>query len=197
MEYQNFRNHLSKILGVPIASLEFCSTFYEVKQAKKNEIILREGEISDCTFFVEKGLLRMYSIDKVGKEHVIQFAPENWIISDTTSQLLNEKSRFYIEAIEESTIIVTREGFFEDLSKIYPDVAEKNQRLMFNHIKNLQNRVNALISTTAEERYLEFLKKYPNLILRAPQWMVASYLGITPESLSRVRKELAKKKFEI
>ena len=197
MEYQNFRNHLSKILGVPIASLEFCSSFYEVKQAKKNEIILREGEISDCTFFVEKGLLRMYSIDKVGKEHVIQFAPENWIISETTSQLLNEKSRFYIEAIEESTIIVTREGFFEDLSKIYPDVAEKNQRLMFNHIKNLQNRVNALISTTAEERYLEFLKKYPNLMLRAPQWMVASYLGITPESLSRVRKELAKKKFEI
>ena len=68
---------------------------------------------------------------------------------------------------------------------------------MFNHIKNLQNRVNALISTTAEERYLDFIKKYPDLMLRAPQWMVASYLGITPESLSRVRKELAKKKFEI
>lgn len=76
-------------------------------------------------------------------------------------------------------------------------MAEKNQRLMFNHIKNLQNRVNALISTTAEERYLDFLKKYPSIMLRVPQWMVASYLGITPESLSRVRKELAKKKFEI
>lgn len=197
MEYINFRNHLSQILGVPITSLDVCSTFYEIKEVKKNEIILREGEISDSTFFVEKGLLRMYSIDKAGKEHVIQFAPENWIISDTTSQLLNEKSRFYIEAIEESIIVVTKEGFFENLSKIYPDVAEKNQRLMFNHIKNLQNRVNALISTTAEERYMDFLKKYPNLMLRAPQWMVASYLGITPESLSRVRKELAKKKFEI
>ena len=197
MEYHNFRNHLSQILGVPIASLEVCSTFYEIKEVKKNEVILREGEISDSTFFVEKGLLRMYSIDKAGKEHVIQFAPENWIISDTTSQLLNEKSRFYIEAIEESTVIITKEGFFENLSKIYPDVAEKNQRLMFNHIKSLQNRVNALISTTAEERYMDFLKKYPNLMLRAPQWMVASYLGITPESLSRVRKELAKKKFEI
>ena len=197
MEYQNFRNHLSIILGVPIDSLEICSTFYEIKKVKKNEIILREGEISDSTFFVEKGLLRMYSIDKAGKEHVIQFAPENWIISDTTSQLLNEKSRFYIEAIEDSTVIVTREGFFENLSKVYPDVAEKNQRLMFNHIKNLQSRVNALISTTAEERYLDFLKRYPNLMLRAPQWMVASYLGITPESLSRVRKELANKKFII
>lgn len=197
MEYNNFRNHLSRILGVPIESLEMCSSFYEIKHAKKNEVILREGEVSDCTFFVEKGLLRMYSIDKAGKEHVIQFAPENWIISDSTSQLLNEKSRFYIEAIEDSIIVVTREGFFENLSKIYPDVAEKNQRLMFNHIKNLQNRVNALISTTAEERYMDFIKKYPDLMLRAPQWMVASYLGITAESLSRVRKELAKKKFEI
>ena len=197
MEYQNFRNHLSKILGVPIDNLDFCTAHYEIKEVKKNEIILREGEISDSTFFVEKGLLRMYSIDKAGKEHVIQFAPENWLLSDTTSQLLNEKSRFYIEAIEESTIVITKEGFFENLSKIYPDVAEKNQRLMFNHIKNLQNRVNALISTTAEERYMDFLKRYPNLMLRAPQWMVASYLGITPESLSRVRKELAKKKFEI
>lgn len=197
MEYQNFRNHLSQILGVPITSLEVCSTFYEIKVVKKNEIILREGEISDSTFFVEKGLLRMYSIDKAGKEHVIQFAPENWIISDTTSQLLNEKSRFYIEAIEESVVVITKDGFFENLSKVYPEVAEKNQRLMFNHIKSLQNRVNALISTTAEERYMDFLKKYPNLMLRAPQWMVASYLGITPESLSRVRKELANKKFII
>ncbi len=197
MEYQNFRNHLSKTLGVPIDNLDFCTSHYEIKEFKKNEIVLREGEVSDCTFFVEKGLLRMYSIDKAGKEHVIQFAPENWLLSDTTSQLLNEKSRFFIEAVEDSTVVVTREGFFENLSKIYPDVAEKNQRLMFNHIKNLQNRVNALISTTAEERYMDFLTKYPNLMLRVPQWMVASYLGITPESLSRVRKELAKKKFEI
>jgi len=197
MIYQNFRNHLSQILGVPIDNLEFCTSHYEVKEVKKNEIILREGEISDSTFFVEKGLLRMYSIDKAGKEHVIQFAPENWILSDTTSQLLNEKSRFYIEAIEESIVVVMRDGFFESLSKVYPEVAEKNQRLMINHIKNLQNRVNALISTTAEERYMDFLKKYPNLMLRVPQWMVASYLGITPESLSRVRKELANKKFII
>lgn len=197
MAYQNFNKHLSQILGVPVDKAELCSTFYEVKDFKKNEIILREGEVSDSTFFVEKGLLRMYSIDKLGKEHVIQFAPEGWIISDTTSQLLNEKSRFYIEAVEESTVIIIRKGFFEDLSRFYPEVTEKNQQLMFNHIKNLQNRVNALISSTAEERYLDFIKKYPNLMLRVPQWMVASYLGITPESLSRVRKELAKKKFEI
>lgn len=197
MAHQNFSKHLSQILGVPINSIDFCSSFYEVKSVKKNEMLLSEGETSDSTFFVEEGLLRMYSIDKLGKEHVIQFAPEGWIISDTTSQLLNEKSRFYIEAIEDSLVIITKEGFFESLSKVYPEVAENNQKLMFNHIKNLQNRVNALISTTAEERYLDFLRKYPNLMLRVPQWMVASYLGITPESLSRVRKELAKKKFEI
>ena len=193
----NMTNYLSKVFEVPAERLSLCSIQYETKKVPKGEFLLQYGEVCRNTFFVEKGLLRMYSIDKAGKEHVIQFAPENWIISDTTSQLLNEKSRFYIEAIEDSIIVVIREGFFENLSKIYPDVAEKNQRLMFNHIKNLQNRVNALISTTAEERYLDFIKKYPDLMLRAPQWMVASYLGITPESLSRVRKELAKKKFEI
>lgn len=194
---QNFDKHLSEILEVPENSINLCSEYYKIKRFKKGEMLLKEGEISDDRYFVEKGLLRMFSIDKLGKEHVIQFAPEGWIISDSTSQMLNEKSRFYIEAIEDSEVVLMPDNFFVKLSEFYPQVAQKNQVLMFNHIKNLQNRVNALISTTAEERYMDFLKKYPSIMLRVPQWMVASYLGITPESLSRVRKELAKKNFEI
>lgn len=194
---ENFKKHLSEILEVPEDSVNLCSNHYLSKFYKKGEILLREGEISGDRYFVEKGLLRMYSIDKTGKEHVIQFAPEGWIISDSTSQLLNEKSRFFIEAVEDSEIVIMADNFFFKLAELYPQVAKKNETLMFNHIKNLQNRVNALISTTAEERYMDFIKKYPSIMLRVPQWMVASYLGITPESLSRVRKELAKKKFEI
>lgn len=195
--YPNFCDHLSKILGVPLENLDLCDSLYEVKEVKKNEILLKKGEISDSTFFVEKGLLRMYSVNKLEKSHIIQFAPEKWIITDMASRLLNEKSRFYIAAIEDSTVIVFKEDFFENLSLKYPEVANRNKQLLFNHIKSLQNRVNALISTTAEERYMDFIKQYPNLILRAPLWMIASYLGITPESLSRIRKELAKKKFNI
>ncbi|MGL6037702.1 MAG: Crp/Fnr family transcriptional regulator [Soonwooa sp.] len=193
----NFHKHLSQILEIPEYSITQCSTHYDVKFFKKGSVLVREGEVNNDRYFVEKGLLRMYSIDKLGKEHVIQFAPEGWIISDSTSQLLSEKSRFYIEAIEDSEVVVMADDFLFKLAELHPQVAERNQVLMFKHIKNLQNRVNALISTTAEERYLDFLKKYPNIMLRVPQWMVASYLGITPESLSRVRKELAKKNFEV
>lgn len=195
--YNNFNRLLSEILGVPEDQIQLCAEFYKLKSFKKGDVLLREGEISSSKYFVEKGLLRMYSIDKVGKEHVIQFAPEGWLISDSTSQLLNEKSRFFIEAIEDTDVIEIEDDFFNRLALVYPEVANKNQTLMINHIRNLQSRVNALISTTAEERYLDFLKKYPNIMLRVPQWMVASYLGITPESLSRVRKELANKKFII
>lgn len=193
----NFYKHLSEVLDVPEESVKLCSMHYNVQYFKKGSVLVKEGEINTDRYFVEKGLLRMFSIDKNAKEHVIQFAPEGWIISDSTSQMLKEKSRFFIEAIEDSEVVVLSDEFFFELSQISPKVSERNQRLMLNHIKNLQNRVNALISTTAEERYMDFLRKYPNIMLRVPQWMVASYLGITPESLSRVRKELAKKNFEL
>ena len=76
----------------------------------------------------------------------------------------------------------------------HPEVANRQNKLLHNHIRNLQKRITQLLGATAEERYLDFLKTYPNIFERVPQWMVASYLGITPESLSRVRKELVRKK---
>ena len=139
----------------------------------------------------------MLSLDKDGKEHVIQFAPENWLISDRSSLNFNEKSKFYIEAIEDTEVFILGNDFFTKMIENYPHIAERNDLLLQKHIRNLQNRVNSLLADTAEERYMNFIKMYPDILLRVPQWMVASYLGITPESLSRVRKELARKNFEI
>jgi len=139
----------------------------------------------------------MFSLDKNGKEHVIQFAPENWLISDRSSLNFNEKSKFYIEAIEDTEVFILGNDFFTKMIENYPHIAERNDLLLQKHIRNLQNRVNSLLADTAEERYMNFIKMYPDILLRVPQWMVASYLGITPESLSRVRKELARKNFEI
>lgn len=84
---------------------------------------------------------------------------------------------------------------FENISKVSTDFTKNNTQALHNHIRNLQNRINMLLGATAEERYLQFIKMYPDILLRVPQWMIASYLGITPESLSRVRKELTKKNF--
>ncbi len=193
---ENITNYLSEILEVPMGSVATCSSYYTVKEVSKGELLLQEGEICHDTFFVEKGLLRMYSLDRNGKEHIIQFAPENWLISDRSSTYFSHQSRYYIEAVEDSKVLLLNNEFFKRMMENYPHTVEKNDLLLQKHIRNLQNRVNSLLADTAEERYMSFIKMYPDILLRAPQWMVASYLGITPESLSRVRKELAKKNFE-
>ncbi|MCQ4034751.1 Crp/Fnr family transcriptional regulator [Kaistella montana] len=193
---ENIETYLSEILEIPKNEVTQCSSFYESKSVAKNEFLLKEGEVCNSTYFVEKGLLRMFSIDKNGKEHIIQFAPEKWLISDRSSLYFNEKSKYYIEAVEESEILLLKNDFFKNMSLHFPKTAEKNDLLLQKHIRNLQNRVNSLLAETAEERYMNFIKMYPDILLRVPQWMVASYLGITPESLSRVRKELARKNFQ-
>ena len=193
---ENLESYLSEILEIPRNEVTHCSSFYETKSVAKNEFLLKDGEVCNATYFVEKGLLRMYSIDKNGKEHIIQFAPEKWLISDRSSLYFNEKSNYYIEAVEESEILLLKNDFFKNMGLHFPKTAEKNDLLLQKHIRNLQNRVNSLLAETAEERYMNFIKMYPDILLRVPQWMVASYLGITPESLSRVRKSLANKNFQ-
>ena len=194
---QNITNYLSEVLEIPLENATDCASFYEEKQVAKGEFLLQEGEVCHHTFFVEEGLLRMYSIDKNGKDHIIQFAPEKWLMSDRGSMFFNEKSKYYIEAVEDSTVMLLDPEFFPNLKMNFPGTIINNDLLLQKHIRNLQNRVNSLLAETAEERYLNFIKMYPDLMLRVPQWMVASYLGITPESLSRVRKELAKKNFQL
>ena len=191
----NINEYLAKVFEVPAEKVNLCSIQYELKKVGKHEMLLQEGEVCRNTFFVEKGLLRMYSIDKNGKEHVIQFAPENWLIGDRSSLYFNEKSRYYIEAVEDSEVLFLQPDFFSKLIEEFPNTIEKNDLIIQKHVKSLQDRINSLLGETAEERYLKFIKMYPDLLLRVPQWMIASYLGITPESLSRVRKELAKKNF--
>ncbi|MCX8524880.1 Crp/Fnr family transcriptional regulator [Chryseobacterium formosus] len=191
----NINNYLAKVFEVPAEKVNLCSIQYELKKVGKHEMLLQEGEVCRNTFFVEKGLLRMYSIDKNGKEHVIQFAPENWLIGDRSSLYFHEKSKYYIEAVEDSEVLFLQPDFFSKLLEEFPNTIEKNDLIIQKHVKSLQDRINSLLGETAEERYLKFIKMYPDLLLRVPQWMIASYLGITPESLSRVRKELAKKNF--
>jgi len=175
---------------------KFINDHLERKSIKKGEMILSQGGACNHTFFVAKGLLRAYTIDEQGKEHILQFAPENWLISDRSSVLFDEVSEQFIDAVEDSEVILIETGFFEKLSEISAGFQRFNMYALNNHIRHLHKRINLLISASAEVRYMDFIKLYPDILLRVPQWMIASYLGITPESLSRVRKELARKNFK-
>ncbi len=194
---QNISAFLSEILEVPEDLVAPFGNRYTIQKVTKNEMLLQPGDLCQHTYFVEKGLLRMYSVDINGKEHIIQFAPESWLISDRSSLYFNEKSNYYIDAVEDSEVLLLNNEFFTGMKEIYPQAVDNNDLLLQKHIRNLQNRVNSLLAATAEERYLNFIKMYPDILQRVPQWMIASYLGITPESLSRVRKELSRKNFEI
>jgi CRP-like cAMP-binding protein len=152
------------------------------KEVKKGEVLQREGELSTSVFYVKSGLLRSYTIDTKGKEHIFMFGSEGWIVADNVAQ--GDKGELFIDALEDSIVI--------PISKNDPPKSDL-QKLM-KRIGVLQKRIIMLMSSTAKERYEFFLETYPELPNRVPQRMIASYLGITPESLSKIRGKIARSK---
>ncbi len=196
MNSTDLKTYLTSNLNIGETEISSIVENCPTKKIKKDQFLLRENEFCKNGFFVEQGLLRQFSVDKKGKEHTISFAPESWLVSDRESVFFNKPSAYFIQALEDSQVAVIDESFIQMLSRKFPEFTEFNTRSLHNHIRHLQNRINLLLSAPAEDRYLQFVAMYPDILLRVPQAMVASYLGITPESLSRVRKELAQKNFK-
>nr|WP_237612944.1 Crp/Fnr family transcriptional regulator [Pedobacter glucosidilyticus] len=196
MMLDNFKNYIQKHSDITDEQFLETSHYLKSKSIKKGDFVLRQGEICSSSFFVSKGLLRSYTIDEQGKEHIIQFAPEDWMIVDRSSFFFNEPSELFIDAVEDTELVMLNEDFITLASNISTVYRAFNHKALHSHIRHLQKRVNLLLGATAEQRYLDFIKLYPELTLRLPQWMIASYLGLTPESLSRVRKELARRNFK-
>ncbi|WP_158798590.1 Crp/Fnr family transcriptional regulator [Pedobacter sp. L105] len=193
--FDQFKEYLQKKIALTDEQFDLISKDIKVKTLEKNQVVLSPGETSTHTYFVTEGLMRCYSIDSKAKVNIIQFAPELWWLSERNS-FFNEPSDFYIDAIEKTTALILPRNYFNDAAVHVPCLHDLNNTMLNNSIRFMQKRINMLLSATAEERYLDFIKLYPNLTLRVPQWMIASYLGITPESLSRVRKDLAHKHFK-
>ncbi|KGE14718.1 Crp/Fnr family transcriptional regulator [Sphingobacterium deserti] len=185
-----FYAYYSEKGGLSADHFEELKPYYSFKTVPHNTYLLREGEIGHYAFFVESGLLQSFSLDEKGGEHILQFAPENWIIADRASQYFNKPSDYYIKAIEHSTVVFIQPAFMEKASQWSNEFACFLENSLQRNIYIQQKRINSLLAMTAKQRYLSFMDMYPGLLLRVPQWMIASYLGITPESLSRVRREL-------
>lgn len=157
---------------------------------KRKEKILSAGEVCRVYTFVLKGCFRMYGVDDKGFEHNIQFAAENDWIADISSFYTEKTSQLNIEALEVSEILQIKQ---EDLFFLFTNIPKLNRifKIMIEHkYIELQNRVLQNFSSTAEQRYLDFLEQYSHLSNRLPNTQIASYLGITPEFLSKVRKNI-------
>lgn len=190
-----FTTFLTSNIDIDKNTLDELLGHCQMRFVNKGDFLVRAGEFCTHSFFVEQGLLRQYSIDKKGKEHIVQFAPENWFVTDRESLFFNQPSSYFIQALENTEVLLVDERFINELGQSNRAFLDFNNKLLHSHIRQLQKRITQLLSATAEERYLDFIRIYPDLLLRVPQILVASYLGITPESLSRVRKELAQKNF--
>ena len=171
----------------PFSLEEFLQQQTVTKKVKRGEVLVKQGDTSVTAFYVEKGCLRSYITDNKGKEHILQFAPETWIISNN-DVLVSDVISLTIDAIEDSVVRVVNRGQEVDENLLdMAGVISMNNKLR-KHMSFLRKRILLLLSASAEERYDDFNQMYPNLANRVPQKMIASYLGITPESLSRVRK---------
>ncbi|HET8573766.1 MAG TPA: Crp/Fnr family transcriptional regulator [Edaphocola sp.] len=193
METFRFTTFLTSNLDINKDEIDLLLKNCTHKTVPAGTFLLRQGAYCRHTFFVENGLLRKYGVDAKGKEAVIQFAPEKWFVTDRDSSFFQQPSQFFIQAMEDSTVLMLDETIIEQLGQQIKGFVAFNQRLLHNHIRQQTKRIYELLSANAEERYLSFIATYPDLLWRVPQWMIASYLGITPESLSRIRKDMARK----
>lgn len=187
---QNIAQHISLS---PEEMEEFCSLFH-LKSIKKKSLLLREGEICRFEGFVTKGLFRVYHIDSDGLNQILYFAGENWWVTDIDSFTNATPSQLIIEALEDSEILLISKKDKESAYKQLPAI-EKLFRVMTQktHVA-LQRRMIDMLRKTAEERYLDFIEKYPNLFQRLSNLQIASYLGIRHEFLSRIRRKIAEQK---
>jgi len=150
---------------------------------KKGHILQYKGDVKSYVYKVNSGLLRSYTIDEKGKEHIFMFAPEGWKIADAVED--NIPCDLFIDALEDSEVRVTDKNLKEQ---------KPNTFALVNQIGVLQKRVIMLMSSTAIERYEHFMDTYPHIIQRVSQRMIASYLGVTPEALSKLKGEKARSK---
>lgn len=161
----------------------------EVIKVSKGEVIQRPNARTHKIIHVKTGLLRMYIIDEKGKEHIYLFAPAGWTLSDFAAMSNHQSSAFFIDAIENSEVEIFSKSISDKLPDTLNEYTLQTIDLMGKRIATLQNRVIMLLSFSALDRYKEFLITYPDIVNRVPQKMIASYLGITPQALSKIRSQ--------
>lgn len=159
----------------------------------KGETLIKEGQTVKKVYFVKEGCLRSFCTDKSGKEHTLQFAIKNWWISDYIAIHTNELSTLTVECLEDSTIIEFNAKEINGILDLFPEYEPFQRYILERHVVSLQKRILNQLQLTAGERYDLFLDQYPNIEQHTKNYHIASFLGITQESLSRIRVKKAKK----
>jgi len=190
LKMENFRIHLEKFIEIDDQEFQSIFSFFEVKEVAKKENLLEENQLSQYQYFVIKGCLRKFFINEKGVEQTTQFALEHWWIADTFNFEREQRSDFFIQAVEKSTVLYISFFNFNSLLEMHPKM-ERYFRLIYQKVAAAnERRIRYLYEFSREESYLHFSGLFPAFIQRIPQYLIASYLGFTPEYLSEIKAKL-------
>ena len=179
---------INAIISITEEEFSYCKTLFLPKKLRRRHYLLQQGDVCKYQAFVEKGILRSYTVDEKGSEHILQFASEGWWMADLSSYLNDETSFLNMEAIEDAELLLISKPSWEIAMQKIPKLERYFRIITQNHLVATQKRLLQSFSETAEEKYVRFLRTFPDCEQRVPLQMIASYLGIKRETLSRLRK---------
>lgn len=191
--FDSFKKYITEKATFTEQELELIESVSKIKKLRKRQYLLQEGDVWRFNAFVCKGFVRSYFIDYKGQEHIMNFAPENYWTGDRDSLATELPSKYNIDALEDSEILLIKKTDFEMLCKTIPSFNDLINSIIQKSFVVSQDRIHINIALSAEEKYRNFVSKFPQIANRIPQHMIASYLGISPETLSRVRTNAIKK----
>lgn len=191
--FDTLRAYLDARGAFTVEDFDLIRDLFVPKRLPAGGVLQRAGEVTRYAAFVAIGCLRSYVIDAKGNERIVQFAPETWWLSDLTSLTTGAPSPYFIDAIEDSELLLIDGPSHQKIVEHVPGYAASFRTGLQRHAAAKDRRIVGSLSASAEERYLEFLRAYPSIVRRVPQWMLASYLGVSPETVSRIRKKLSRR----
>ncbi len=180
-------SHIHKYTSLSLEEQEIIGLYVKCITLKKKQYLFSEGDVCNAQYFVIEGCLRMYFIKDSGVEQIVQFGIDNWWISDYTSFTLNTPSAFYLQAVQPSKVIMLTKNIQDQLFDKVPKLERYFRRIYQRAYAAAQTRQIYYSDLTGEEKYHHFASRFPDFIQRIPQYMLASYLGFTPEFLSKIR----------
>jgi CRP-like cAMP-binding protein len=192
-EFHRLRAYLERKGTFTEEEFAFLEQLFLPRMLRAGEFLQRAGEGVTHGAFVATGCLRKYVLDVKGKEHIVQFAPENWWVGEGPGVTPGTPAQYFIDAVEDSNLLLFDAASHQRAIEHIPAYAAGFRDGLQRHAAAKEQRIVNALSESAEERYEAFLKKYPSIALRVPQFMLASYLGVSPETLSRIRKSRSRR----